>query len=86
MLSSKPKQKLQMRTRRHSTPEQRILTLLRTTKEITGKDLATKANIHTSKIYHYLKQLEKHGIVMHHYRVGTHDRKLVKYYTLLLRK
>jgi len=85
MLSSKPIQKLQMRTRNRLTPEQRILAVLRTTKEITARELITKANVHNSKIYLYLKQLEKEGRVMHHYRVGTHDRKLVKYYILLSR-
>ena len=85
MLSSKPKQKPQMRTRNRSTPEQRILAVLRTTKEITVRDLVTKANVHNSRIYPYLTQLEKQGRVMHHYRVGTHGRRLVKYYVLTSR-
>ena len=84
MLSVTPKQNPQMRTRRRSTPEQRILAVLKKTKEITARDLSIKAKVGDSEVYQQLKRLEEQDRVMHHYHVGMHNKKFVKYYKIPL--
>lgn len=61
--------------------EQRILTVLERTREVTARELSSMTKICSSSIYSRLIQLEEQGRVKHYYRVGKTGR-LVKHYHL----
>ena len=70
-----------MKPRLHSKPDQRILTVLERSREVTARELGSRTKMCDSSIYRRLRQLEEQGKIKHHYQVGKTGR-LIKHYQL----
>ena len=66
-------------------PDQRLLTVLKRTRDATVRELSIKAKVHQSKIYGIFKQLEEQGRVKHCYLEGDNG-KFIKHYKLTKKK
>jgi DNA-binding PadR family transcriptional regulator len=63
-------------------PGQKLLTILKRTREATLNELTIKTKINETTIYSLLKKLEEQGRVNHRYIRGDYTKRYVKHYRL----